>query len=311
MFSFLTEPNYPSSAIGIEKERITAVSLQKEGRGRFGVKQAASVDVPRGAVEPSFLEKNIANSGELRVLLQDAVEMAGLANQKNWSISLPAGTARSAILTIDSVPGSKKELEEMLAWKAEQSFGAPAADLRIAQYKLNSESDGKARYFAAAVALRVLDEYETIFESVGWKAGLIVPRVVGESAWLSSAVPEADSILLSLQSDGFVALLLRGGKPTVVRSVTCAETEREDEVYRLLMFYNDRYSSTDDGSFLDKILVIGSGLVPDRVRSIAADALGRTPNVLDPEDVALSVPSPGLNFDDLAAPAGLASLAWN
>ena len=41
MFSILTEPNYPKAAIGLERESVTALALQKEGRGQFGVKQAA------------------------------------------------------------------------------------------------------------------------------------------------------------------------------------------------------------------------------------------------------------------------------
>lgn len=310
MFSFFTQPNYPSAAIGIERDRVTAVSLQKAGRGHFGIKQAASLDLPEGLLDPAFLEQNIANANEMRELLREAIEIAGLSDRKNWSISLPSGTARSAILTLDSEPASKKELEEILAWKAEQSFGAPATDLRIAQYKLTADGDSRTRYFASAIALIVLDEYETIFESFGWRAGLILPRVVAESKWLSSTLPETDSILLSLQPDGFVALLLRSGKPAVVRSVTCTPGEREDEVYRLLMFYNDRYA-TNGTSLLDKILVVGKDLIPERVREISAEALGRALEILGPEDVGLSVPSGSLNFNDLAAPAGLASLAWN
>ena len=35
MFSILTEPNYPKAAIGLEREAVTALLLQKEGRGQF------------------------------------------------------------------------------------------------------------------------------------------------------------------------------------------------------------------------------------------------------------------------------------
>jgi hypothetical protein len=33
MFSVLTEPNYPKAAIGLEREAVTALLLQKEAAG--------------------------------------------------------------------------------------------------------------------------------------------------------------------------------------------------------------------------------------------------------------------------------------
>src|SRR6185503_8672913 len=122
MLSVLTQPNYPKAAIGLERETVTAIALEKEGRGRFGVKQAATIELPVNLLTPSFVEKNIASPEELRVLLEEAVVSAGLLNQKNWSVSLPSNTARTAILTIENGTAAKGATEEILDWKAEQSF---------------------------------------------------------------------------------------------------------------------------------------------------------------------------------------------
>jgi hypothetical protein len=160
------------------------------------------------------------------------------------------------------------------------------------------------------VKLSVIDEYETVFESLGWTAGLILPRAVSETKWLLGAQGGVDSLLLSSQNDGFTALLLRGDEPAVVRSVTCSQSECDDEIYRLLMFYNDRFSDPQLGGSLDSLLVIGKDLGTAKIKEISAEALGRSLRVLRAEDVGLSVPGGNLNFDDLAAPAGLASLGW-
>jgi len=310
MFSVLTQPNYPKAAIGLEREAITALALLKEGRGRFGVKQAATVELPTKLLTPSFVEKNIASLEEFRVLLQEAVISAGLGNQKNWSVSLPSNTARTAILTIDNGTGRKGETEEILDWKAEQSFGAPSGELRITRNKISNDRDGKSRYFATAVKLSVIDEYETAFESLGWTAGLILPRAVSETKWLLGNDASTDSLLLSSQNDGFTALLLRGHEPAVIRTVTCTQSERDDEIYRLLMFYNDRFADPQSGGLLETLLVIGKDLLPAKIKEISSEALGRTLRVLRAEDVGLNVPVGSLNFDDLAAPAGLASYGW-
>lgn len=310
MLSFLTQPNFPKAAIGLEKESVTALSLHREGRGRFGIKQAATVELPNNLLTPSFLDQNISNRKELTVLLEEAVRSAGLLGQKSWSVSLPSNTARSGILTMESGGSAKDESEEILDWKAEQTFGAPAAELRITRYKIAPDREGRPRYFASAVKLSVIDEYETIFENFGWKAGLILPRAVSESRWITDDSVQADSMLISSQSDGFSAILMRGGEPAVIRSVTCRPEERDDEIYRLLMFYNDRFAAESTDKLLEKILLIGKGLVPAKIRDISSEALGRALQVMRPEEIGLNMPANALNFDEVAAPAGLAALGW-
>jgi hypothetical protein len=310
MLSAITQPNYPKAAIGLDKDSITAVALQKEGRGQYGIRQAATIDLPSNLLTPSFLEKNIASQREFSVLLEEAVVNSGLLNQKRWSIALPSNTARTAIFTLDNEPGSKNEVEEILDWKAEQIFGAPAGELRISREKITDDRDGKSRYFASAIKLSVIDEYETVFEGFGWKSGLILPRAVSEANWLTDKRDRTDSLLISSQSDGFTALLLRGDEPTVVRSVTCLENERDDEIYRLLMFYKDRLGDEKSGTYLERLLIIGKNIVSSKIKEISADALGRALTILRPEDVGLNIPVGQLSFDDLAAPAGLASLGW-
>ncbi len=311
MLESLTQPNYPKAALGFEKDNVTALALQKEGRRLFGIKQAATVELPENLLTPSFTEQNISGAEEMLVLLDEVTTNANLRNQKRWSISLPSNTARTAILTLDNEPNSKDELSEILDWKAEHTFGAPSGELRISRRKIKPDASGKPRYFATAVKLSVIDEYETLFERLGWQAGLIMPRAVSEAAWLTDAKTPNDALLISSQSDGFVALLLRGDEPSVVRSVTCTENETDDEIYRLLMFYRDRFGDVKSENSLEKLLVVGKNFAPARLKEIADDALGKTLTILRPEDVGLNLPVQTLSFNDVAAPAGLASLGWN
>lgn len=310
MLENLIQPNYPKAALGLERTSVTALALQKEGRNSFGIRQAATVDLPSNLLVPSFTEKNISSPNEMLVFLEEAVVNAGLLKQKRWSVSLPSNTARTAILSLETEPASKNELEEILDWKSEQTFGVPSGELRISRRKIRADKASKARYFATAVKLSVIDEYETLFERLGWTAGLIMPRAVSEANWLVDAKSQNDSLLISSQTDGFVALLLRGDEPAVVRSVTCTESETDDEIYRLLMFYRDRFGSENENS-LEKLLVVGRNFAPARLKEIADEALGKTLAILRPEDVGLSLPAQSLSFDDLAAPAGLAALGWS
>jgi len=137
-----------------------------------------------------------------------------------------------------------------------------------------------------------------------------LPRAGSEANWLVDKNDKADSLLISEQTDGFTALLMRGGEPTVVRSVTCNQNEVDDEIFRLLMFYRDRLGEEQTENALDRLLVVGKNFSFAKLKDIANDALGRTLNILRPEDVGLNIPVSNLNFDEIAAPAGLAALGW-
>jgi Tfp pilus assembly PilM family ATPase len=312
IFGQIVNPNYPKAALGLEQSRAAVVSLRRS-RGGFGVKQAAATDLPDGLLNPTFLGSNIADVGELAAYLGETAEAAGLRRQKKWSVSLPGNTARAAIITLDSEPASHSELEEVLGWKAERSFGSPVAEMRVTWEKLAADTSHKSRYFAAAVRYDALDEFEGLFGVLGWHVGLLLPRYLGEAYWLMQNEKQQDSLLVSLQNDGFNAVLLRQGAPNVVRSVTCSQAELDDEIYRLLMFYRDRVAATafaGTGGALEKILVVGAGLNTARLNAVGQEALGRALRILRPEEVGLDVAIDNISFADLAAPAGLARLSW-
>ena len=284
MLSLLTEPSFPKTALGIERTSITALSLQRSS-GQYGIRQAATVEVPENLINPSFNERNISEPTQFRFLLEEAITSAGLRNQKRWSVSLPSSTARTAIITLEAGVGAKGESEEIFDWKAEQSFGLPASQLRITRDRIAPDAEGRMRYFATAVKLSVINEFETVFEQFGWKCGLILPRAISESKWLIDGSGLRDSLLISSQADGFTAIMLRGSEPFVVRTVTCQQSELDDEIYRLLLFYNDRFSDEETGRSLDRVLLVGRGFSLARITEISKDALGRVMQILNADDM--------------------------
>lgn len=311
IFSKITNPNYPKTAVGIEKNRITVVGLRKQGR-QFAVRQAATVEMPDNILQVSFTEPNILDFEGLAGYLMEAAEAADLKNNRRWSISLPGTSARTGIITLDTKPTSKSELDEVLKWKAERSFGTPADEMRISWLPLLPEDTGKARYFASAIRYNVLDEYESLFHALGWHTGLILPRPVAETRWLNSAGKNFDALLLSSQNDGFNAVLVHRGEPGVVRSITCTDDERDDEIFRLLMFYRDRLAKEGSGNMLAKLLVIGRDFNLKKLAEIGQETLGQALSIMRPEEVGLEMPvGTHIGFEEIAAPAGLASMSWS
>jgi len=212
---------------------------------------------------------------------------------------------------MESQSQSAGEAQDVLRWKIERGFGATLEELSISKERLQKDTQGRDRYLVIAVRKAILAEYEALLETLGWRAGLILPRHLGEAQWLVRNGSAGDSLLLSGSSQGFTGVIFRDKHPLIVRTVTCTEDEFEDEFYRFLLFYRDRsVPETGAGQGLARLMVIGEGITKQRAGEIVNETTGGDLRPLGAEDLGLQLPSREFSFDSIAAPAGLATLSW-
>ncbi len=312
LISRIIEPWYPATAIGLEKGIASVVHLERIRGKACTLRRAATFNIAEALICPSFDKPNIEDGAQLASVLIELATSAGLLRPKRWSLSLPEATTRTLVLTIESPSQSGAELQEVLKWKLERGFGASLEEVSVSKERLQKDSQGRDRYLAIAVKKAVLAEYEGVLESLGWRTGLILPRHLGEAQWLVRNGSTGDSLLLSGSSQGFTAVIFREKHPLIVRTVTCAEDEFEDEFYRLLLFYRDRTTPEGpDGKVnLSRFMVIGEGITKERAGHIVNETTGGDLRPLEAEDLGLQLPGRGFSFDSIAAPAGLATLSW-
>lgn len=325
-FQRLISPRLPRAAVGLSGEAASVVQLERRGGG-LAVRSAGLLPLPSGLVRPSFDEPNVSDGAGLAGALTELLTSAGLARRKRWSVALPEAATRTSILTLETAPASRGEGEEMLRWKIERALGAPLDELRVSRERLRPDAQGRPRYLVTGVRLALLAEYEQVFAALGWNAGLILPRHMGEAWWLMrdgaqpAAAAGADSLLVSSHAEGFTAVVLRSGSPLYVRGVICETEDRADELYRFLLFYRDRTSPQGAegelapppplyGEGIGRMLVAGTGLEETEARAIVEETLSAAPRAVRPADLRLAFPEAGIDFRQIAAPAGLAALAW-
>ena len=323
----LVSPRYPSAAVGLSGEAACVIQLDRRG-GSFVVRAASVLPLPQGLVRPGFDEQNVADHAALARSLADATSSAGLARRRRWSVALPEASTRTSILTMETQPASRSEAEEMLRWKTERALGAPLDELRVSRERLKPDPQGRERHLVTAVRLSVLAEYEQVFASLGWHAGLILPRHAGEAWWLmrdGGGADSSDSLLVSAHPEGFTALILRAREPLYVRTVSCEPEDRADELYRFLLFYRDRNAPAEAEGGADaapapparfaadrigRLLVAGAGLDEAQAGAVIEETLSSPPRAVRAEELRLSLPTREIDFAQIAAPAGLAALAW-
>ncbi|HEY7181434.1 MAG TPA: hypothetical protein VIC84_08440 [Blastocatellia bacterium] len=308
LFNYLTAPRLPRTSLSISETHLALITLKRTGDD-FEPRNLGVSRFPAGIVRASFTEPNVADEPALFEHLSKTASRSGMENIKELSVSLPAGSARSIVAQLDAAPTSRTELEQMIEWKAERGLGQKFADLRV-NYTRLSDLGGHPQYLISATTDRVIAQYERLFERLGWHAGMIAPQHIGEAQWLMRQGLEDDQVVVSMNERGFDTVIVRGQEPLIVREVECAPEERENEFYRLMVFYRDRLALEGANKSLSRALMIGPAFEQRRFRNVLSSAMERPIAALEPRQIGLRV-DPTAPFDHFAAAGGLATMAWN
>ena len=304
---YFLAPQAPPTAAGFIDDSFTVVDLRRARHG-FALSASAVSQLPPDVMKPSFDELNILNLAELVEIIKETAEAAGLMRKKRWSVALPDSTARSFVVPLESKPGSRSELNDVLGWKIERLVAVPASELRISRQRI-SPLGGQERYAMTVARDDVMAQYEEVFAAVGWSAGLLLPRHMGEAQWLAWEKSPGDKMLVSANRTGFTSLVMRNGEPLLVRSYQCEPEAVADELHRFSLYYRDRLAPTATASTLTGMLVLGNINVAEAQHAIS-DAIESEPRAMNSRDLGFDFSSDAIRFEHLAGAAGLATIAW-
>lgn len=305
---YLFAPRVSNLAAGFADDNFAVVDLRASRRG-FSLASSALTQLPAQLLTPHFDSQNIQDPQELAAILLQTVEAAGLANKRQWSVALPEGAARSFVLTLESKPASRKELNDILGWKIERVIATPVSELLISRQRLKPEGK-QERYIVTVARQSVLDEYEAVFQALGWHTGLMLPRHIGEAQWLMRDKTPGDKMLVSSNREGFTAVLISGGEPVLIRNYACDPESKSDDLHRFALYYREKTASlSGPAPHFYGLLVLGN-IDLGEAQSAVADALGETPHLYHPSEFGITLDDEYAGFTHLAGAAGLASLAW-
>jgi Tfp pilus assembly PilM family ATPase len=307
IWNYLAAPNLPGTSVAISETHLSLIALRFR-KGEFELQNLGVLRLPPGLINTSFTEPNAADEKAVIELLKRTSTQAGMDRVKVLSASLPAGSARSIVISLDSVPANRSELAQMVEWKTERSLGHKIGDLRVSYRRLR-DLNGRSQWIVSAAHQNVIGQYERIFAGLGWQVGLIVPQHLGEAQWLLRSGVEEDQVLLSLNARGFDAVIVRGDEPLLVREVVCSPGEREDEFYRLMAFYRDRLLPDESTVPLSRMLTIGDPDEQRRFDELLSSALEKDTVALAPHHIGLRL-DPRAPFNHFAAAGGLATMGW-
>lgn len=305
LWNFLTLPTPPRTSLALTPSHLALIEMQKRSGG-FQPKKLGIQTLPAGLMQASLTEPNVVREADFISLLSSVAEQAGFSRKLKLSVTLPAASAHSIIVTLEHKPASQAELEQMLGWKIGRATNLKAAEMHTSFQPLSSVN-GQPRWLVAAVHNHVLKQYERLFAQLGWQVGVVLPQPLGEAQWLLRSATEVneDQVLVSVNEQGFVVVIVRGQEPLLIREVTCTPEEREDELFRLMVFYRDRLNPTQP---VKRMLIVGEPSEQTVFSKALTSALEQTPQKLAPISLGLNLEA-SAPFHRLAAAAGLATMA--
>lgn len=153
-------------ALDLRPGELRAVAL----RGRKGhpvLDGARVMALPQGLFVASLREPNIRDQARLITAIGEVLHpLAG--SEERLAIALPETAGRLLLAEAENPFGSRAEGEQILKWQLKAQLPADPTETRLDFQVLGRREDGRVRLIVAAIANRVLDQYEEIVTAAGY-----------------------------------------------------------------------------------------------------------------------------------------------
>ncbi len=245
-------PRYPPLAVEVGEGCLHMVYLErtKDKEKKLLLRRYARVDLPEGALQTRFAERNVLQPAAVGRALLDVLQRESI-EAREISIVLPDHLARTSLLHMGERPGRREEVLEVIRWKLRKAVPFKVEDAHIDYQMFSSPSDGGSHLCQAVLMLRsVVASYEDLMTDLGFHAGLLdlsTFNLVNLYRPVLERV-EQDAFLLNVTGSFFALMILRQGVPIFYRAKTYTFADHADsrratvvrEVDSSLTYYRER-----------------------------------------------------------------------
>ncbi len=272
----LVEPPLPLLAVELRPRAVAVVRLAREG-GRVGLAAAASIDLRKGALEPSLGKPNILDPEAVRAALRAGLERAGALSGGPVSLVVPDPAVRLTLVPATGLRGRRAELEETVRFRLHKAL---PADFDVRSARLAWRAVSPDEVMVAVARDEVMRSYEDALSSLGFHPGLVEPAGLALASLDSANGDGAESLLVNWDH-GYVSFQVRrGGRPLLLR--TLPGEDGKDAVARhaaqTLRFHREQLG----GHGFDEVTLRAAALDPGEASEVVAAALGVVPRLVRP-----------------------------
>jgi len=254
----------PYAAVAIE------VALDRVAAARWS--RTSSLDgyavesLPVGALVPSAVEANIVNVAAVKTAISTVCDRLR-ARDEDVALILPDTVIRVFVQHFEEFPRSAAEAEPMLRWKLKKSVPFEA-DETLISYMRQAPRESGIDVVTALARLRIIREYESLVESIGLRAGVVMSSSLAAISLLDDEKP---TLLARVSGSALTTAIVRRG---VLCGYRCTELPAQgasltpqmllEEVFPVAAYYQDTWQEA-----IQSVRVAGFGTrLPEFVRAL-------------------------------------------
>lgn len=253
---------HPPLALEICAEWVAAARWTRTG----GLDNFAVQALPPGALWPSAVEANIANSAAVRGAISAVMaELRG--KEEDVALLVPDPVIRVFVQHFEQFPRSPQEAEPMLRWKLKKSVPFEADETVISYMRQAPREDG-VDVVTALARLRIIREYEALAESAGLYPGVVLSSSLAAITLLDDRKP---TLLARVSGMALTTAIVREG---VLCGYRCTELPAQsgeltpqmllEEIFPVAAYYQDTWQEG-----IRSVRVAGLGVrLPDFVQPL-------------------------------------------
>lgn len=279
--SFLTSP--PAS-VGVEiaSDRVTAVSLERQGAGWI-VGGHGTERIAPGVVTPALNAANVHDARALAAAVRSAFDKLG-SRPRRVALVIPDTAAKVSLLRFDKVPPSTADLDQLIHWQMRKAAPFKHDDGQLS-WAPGAPLPGGGREYLVTLARRdIVDSYMQACSEAGAAAGVVDIASLNliNAAIAAGTDSSADWLVVNVAPD-YVTLAIVRNKDLIFFRTRQLEQEGDlaDIVHQTAMYYEDRLG----GGRFGRVLLSGAAArgaeIGERLRRGLEERIGAKVEALD------------------------------
>ena len=293
--SFLNSPP-PSVGVEIASDRVTAVSLTRQGPawivGAHGTERLAP-----GVVTPALNAVNVHDVRALSAALRSAFDTLG-SRPRRIALVIPDTAAKLSLLRFEKVP-AEADLDQLIRWQMRKAAPFKPEDAQISWVPAAPIPGGGREYLVTLARRDVIESYMTACADAGASAGLVdlaSLNLINAALASGTGTTAGDWLIVHVAPDYATLAIVRdnpatsSGRPAASEGRDLiyfrtrqldSEADLADLIHQTAMYHEDRLS----GARFARVVVSGASArgveSGDRLRRSLEERMGVTVEALD------------------------------
>ncbi len=237
---FLVSPP-PSVGIEIAAERVTAVSLAKDGSG-WVIAAHGTERLAPGVVTPALNAINVHDRRALAAALRSAFDKLG-TRPRRVALVIPDTAAKLSLLRFEKVPAAS-DLDQLIRWQVRKAAPFKAEDAQISWVPAAPLADGGREYLVTLARRDIVESYMAACADAGAEAGVVdlaSLNLINAALASGAGAGMGDWLVVHVAADYATLAIVRERQLIFFRTRQLeGEGDLADVVHQTAMYHEDR-----------------------------------------------------------------------